>query len=59
MHDVLNILTDGEIVEARVNDEGNFNCKISGLDIEGEPGGVVAEIVKKSKIIVITVLGGV
>jgi hypothetical protein len=35
MHDVLNILTDGEIVEARGNDEGNFNCKIIGLDIEG------------------------
>jgi len=59
VHDVLNILMDGEIEEITEEKNDRYKCKVIGQDIEGDPGSVVVEVVKKTKAIIITVLGGV
>lgn len=59
VQDVLKILSTGTI--ARMDEEraGRFRCEITGMDINDEPGTIIALVIRRARIIIITVLGGV
>jgi c-di-GMP-binding flagellar brake protein YcgR len=58
VHDVLRILHDGTVKSVTEEGAGRYRCEISGEDINGDPGAIVVSVIKRSKIVVITVLGG-
>lgn len=59
VHDVMNILRGGEIIKMTEKSTGRYHCEVHGHDIDGDPGAVVALVIKRSRIVIITVLGGV
>jgi len=58
IHDVLLILSEGTISDVRQEGPGRCRCRVTGRDIEGDPGSVVVSVIKKSRVIIVTVLGG-
>jgi hypothetical protein len=59
VHDVMKILHGGEIKKMTKESTGHYHCEVHGHDIDGDPGAIVALVIKRSRIVVITVLGGV
>jgi hypothetical protein len=59
MGDVRHILKNGKII--KFNQEGNdrYHCEIHGEDLEGCLGGIISIVIKNTKLVIVTVLGGI
>lgn len=59
MGDVRHILKYGKII--KFNQEGNdrYHCEIHGEDLEGCMGGVITIVINNTKLVIVTVLGGI
>ena len=57
--DVLHILKYGEVLNFTRKGEERYLCDVHGDDLEGYRGAVKAVVIKDTRLIVVTVLGGV
>ena len=58
MRDVFHILKHGKIKKREENPDGQYKYHVHGKDIEGHKGTVVAAIVSRELLVIVTVLGG-
>ncbi|MBI5604269.1 MAG: DUF4258 domain-containing protein [Deltaproteobacteria bacterium] len=59
MGDVRHILKNGKIIKFNQEGTEKYHCEIHGEDLEGYMGGVITIVIKNTKLIIVTVLGGI
>jgi hypothetical protein len=57
--DVLHILKNGKILKFNKKGDDKYHCEVHGEDLEGYSGAVITIIVKNTRLVILTVLGGV
>jgi hypothetical protein len=57
--DIRYILRNGKIVKFNQEGSDRYRCEIHGEDLEGCMGGVITIVIKNTKIVIVTVLGGI
>jgi len=57
--DIKNILKYGQIVNFSEKEKDKYHCEVHGKDLDGDNGAVITIVVKNTKLIILTVLGGV
>jgi hypothetical protein len=59
VRDVVHILRNGKILKFTKQKDEEYHCEVHGEDLDGCRGAVVAIVIKKVKMVIVTVLGGV
>ena len=59
MADVRYILKNGKIIKFNQEGSDRYRCEIHGEDLEGCMGGVITIVIKSTKMVIVTVLGGI
>ncbi len=59
MGDVRHILKNGKIFKFTQEGNDRYRCEIHGEDLEGCMGGVITIVIKNTKLVIVTVLGGI
>ncbi|MDD2671854.1 MAG: DUF4258 domain-containing protein [Syntrophales bacterium] len=56
--DVYHILKNGKILKFEKQGTERYNCQVHGEDLEGSKGAVVTIVMKRRRMLIVTVLGG-
>ena len=59
VRDIVHILRNGKILKFTKQKDEEYHCEVHGEDLDGYRGAVVAIVIKKVKMVIVTVLGGV
>lgn len=57
--DIRHIVRNGNLSKTEKNKGQQYNYHIHGEGVDGHPGGAVVALVKESKMVIVTVKGGV
>jgi hypothetical protein len=57
--DVLYILKYGSVKKITKERNERYNCQVHGKDIDGDDGTIITIMIRRIKLVVVTVLGGV